>query len=160
MAGHGKGVNFNLLTRPLRVGRDSGTRQIHSRLLTTNWSARSLGPEGLVPNFLVPGCGLLVRRRGQHLVRLSCLILPSLILHKNAGAESRFNLFQSQEATFLSPSRQSTIRIPSDSRLSLSTGPQRLIYRHISPCVPVHSGTSLAFTPRHLPTQSVLVGST
>jgi hypothetical protein len=33
-------------------------------------------------------------------VRLSCLISPSLILHKNAGADSRFNLFQSQEAAF------------------------------------------------------------
>ena len=58
MAGHGVRVNSILHTRPLRVGRVSGTRQIQSRLLRTNWSARSLGPEGLVPNFLVPGCGL------------------------------------------------------------------------------------------------------
>ena len=58
MAEHGMGVNSILHTRSLRVGRDPGTRQIHSRLLTTNWSARSLGPEGLVPNFLVPGCSL------------------------------------------------------------------------------------------------------
>jgi len=58
MAGHGMGVNSILHTRPLRVARVSGTRQIQSRLLRTNWSARSLGPEGLVPNFLVPWCGL------------------------------------------------------------------------------------------------------
>lgn len=51
-------ANFILHTRPLRVGRVSGTRQIQSRLLTTSWSAPSLGPEGLAPNFLVPGCGL------------------------------------------------------------------------------------------------------
>ena len=58
MAEHGMGVNSILHTRSLRVGRVSGTRQIQSRLLRTNWSARSLGPEGLVSNFLVPGCGL------------------------------------------------------------------------------------------------------
>ena len=58
MAEHGMGVNSILHTRSLRVGRVSGNRQRQSRLLRTNWSARSLGPEGLVSNFLVLGCGL------------------------------------------------------------------------------------------------------
>lgn len=161
MAGHGKGVNFNLLTRPLRVGRDPGTRQIHSRLLTTNWSARSLGPEGLVPNFLVPGCGLLVRRRGQHLVRLSCLILPSLVLHKRAGADNRFNLFQSQEAIRFCHrhasrrsgshpiSRQKPFHWPAALAIRSNKSLRRRAFRHIP-----------SAAPRQLTTQSVLVGST
>lgn len=48
------------------------------------------------------GVAYLARWRGQHLVRLSGRISPSLILLKNAGAQSRCNLFQSQAAAFLS----------------------------------------------------------
>jgi hypothetical protein len=139
--------NSILHTRPLRVA--VGYLTIANTGPMSDWSARSGWSllARIVSSWyrgVSPPAHPLGPTSGE--THLSDSTFPTIAL--NAGAQGRFDLFHSQEPAH-TRHRHASRRSGSHPTAAQThfTGPSPSLYDHLSPCVDVHSGTSLVLLP-------------